>query len=96
MAAQNCAAPKAPAERREADLQELTTRKEEGPTMAHEEIKDIRENLRDILNGLDELDKLEEWDKVAAREARNLLSDFSHYADRQKSYYKQYKGILRD
>ena len=64
--------------------------------MTKDEIKDIRENLRDILVGLDELDKLETWDKVASREAKDLLSDFSHYADRQKSYYKQYRGLMRD
>jgi hypothetical protein len=64
--------------------------------MTKDEIKDIRENLRDILAGLDELDKLETWDKVASREAKDLLSDFSHYADRQKSYYKQYRGLMRD
>lgn len=64
--------------------------------MTKDEIKDIRENLRDILAGLDELDKLEAWDKVASREAKDLLSDFSHYADRQKSYYKQYRGLMRD
>ena len=64
--------------------------------MTKDEIKDIRENLRDILAGLDELDELETWDKVASREAKDLLSDFSHYADRQKSYYKQYRGLMRD
>ncbi len=64
--------------------------------MTRDEIADIRENLRDILNGLDELDKVDTWDKVANREAKDLLSDFSHYADRQKSYYRQYRGLMRD
>lgn len=64
--------------------------------MTKDEIKAIRENIRDILDGLDELDKLETWDKLASREAKDLLSDFSHYAERQKSYYGQFRGLMRD
>jgi hypothetical protein len=64
--------------------------------MTRDEIQNIRENLRDILDGLDELDRLGTWDRTASREAKDLLSDFSHYAERQKSYYGQYRGLMRD
>jgi hypothetical protein len=61
--------------------------------MTKDEIKDIRENLRGILDSLDNLDRVEECD---SQEAKDLLSDFAHYADRQKQYYRQYRGLMRD
>jgi hypothetical protein len=61
--------------------------------MTKDEIKDIRENLRGILDSLDDLDRAAEWD---SQEAKDLLSDFSHYTERQKAYYRQYRGLMRD
>ena len=64
--------------------------------MTKDEIKDIRENLRATLRELDRLDELEDWSQTARHLARDLLSDFSHYTERQKAYYGQYRGIMRD
>ena len=64
--------------------------------MTKDEIKDIRGTLRDILEELDRLDGLETWDSTARRKAKDCLSDFAHYAERQKSYYGQYRGLMRD
>ena len=61
--------------------------------MTRDEIKDIRKNFRDALGRFDELDELEEWGQDEAREAKDLLSDLTHYMDRQKSYYSQYRGV---
>lgn len=64
--------------------------------MTKDEIQSIRENLREILDELDTLDELETWDKASSRRAGDCLSDFSYYTERQKMYYKQYRGFMKD
>lgn len=61
--------------------------------MTRDEIKSIRENLRDVLDELDKLDELEEWDSIHERLAIDSLLDFIDYARRQKEYYTMYRRL---
>ena len=64
--------------------------------MTRDEIGDIRQNLRDALEALDELDSVETWTDTERQEAMDVLSDFGHFVERQKMYYRQYRGFLKD
>ena len=64
--------------------------------MTRDEIKDIRDGLRGCLDVLDELDGVEAWGREERREALDMLSEIGHYTERQKMYYKQYRGLMKD
>lgn len=64
--------------------------------MTKDEIKYIRENLRRSLADLDRLDTVEPWGRQERQEALDSLSDIGHYTERQKMYYKQYRGLMKD
>lgn len=64
--------------------------------MTKDEIQDIRDDLRRSLDRLEELDTIEAWGRDEHREALDTLSDIGHAVERQKAYYRQYRGLMRD
>jgi len=64
--------------------------------MTRDEIQDIHENIRRAVDALSEYDKMETWSKADTKEVMLLLSELDHYNSREKSYYRQYRGIMRD
>jgi len=64
--------------------------------MTKDDIKDIRRNIQQDLEGLERLEDVEPWGRAEKQEAMTYLSEVGYYVERMKAYYKQYKGIMRD
>ena len=64
--------------------------------MTKDDIKDIRRNIQQDLEGLERLEDVEPWGRAEKQEAMTCLSEMGYYVERMKAYYKQYKGIMRD
>ena len=61
--------------------------------MTRDELQDIHGNIRAILDDLQGLDEVEDWDGDQAGQAEGDLADLFHYANRLRDYYQQYRGI---
>ena len=61
--------------------------------MTQDEVKDIQDNMHQILDHLAELDGIEDWNTEQAEEASGDLADLHHYLTRLDSYYQMYRGV---
>lgn len=61
--------------------------------MTQDEIKDIQDNMHQILDHLAELDSVEDWTSEQAEEAAGDVADLRHYMTRLESYYQMYRSI---
>lgn len=61
--------------------------------MTQDEIKDIHANIRAILDDLQGLDEVEDWNADEAEQAMGDVEDLTHYMTRLRSYYQMFRGI---